>query len=172
MHETLGHPGGEKLFQILRPFWQNKDLKRTCYKIRRTCLSCLKAKPQNFTYRKVAGTIAAEKNEILSSDILGPYYSYEFKEKFETPKTFIITLTDILTRFTRLQLLEKIDSISIIPIFRSWSNEFGRPKKIISDRGKQYLSRPFKDFLNSENVQYVPTMAYHPEGNDISERVN
>lgn len=55
---------------------------------------------------------------------------------------------------------------------RKWFDEFKRPKKLISDNGRQFISNKFKNFLKSEGVKHVLIPEYSPFSNGISERIN
>lgn len=48
---------------------------------------------------------------------------------------------------------------------------FGVPESLMTDNGKQFLSKEFRKFLNSYGVTHVKTAAYSPQAN-ASERVN
>ena len=173
MHTELGHPGAEKLYRSLREFWQHKELRKSCFNYCKTCIDCQTAKVRNFSYGRVAGSLAIlQKNDTISSDIMGPFSSLDFQGESPTEKFYLITLTDLFSRFTLIQKLENIDSNSIQGVFKEWFETFGTPNRLITDRGRQYLGSPFLRFLQTNGVTHQPTTAYHPEGNGVSERLN
>ena len=47
---------------------------------------------------------------------------------------------------------------------------FGTPKRLLSDRSREFISSIWTKFLRSLGVQQVLTSPYHPEGNAINER--
>ena len=108
----------------------------------------------------------------MSSDIVGPYPTHEYQTNLEGDKFYLITLTDLATRFTRVQVLESITSEKIKPIFSEWFKQNGYPKQVITDCGKQYVSTNFRSFLSDLGINSTPTLPYNPRGNSVSERLN
>ena len=47
---------------------------------------------------------------------------------------------------------------------------FGTPRRLLSDRGREFVSEVWGKLLRSLGVQRVLTSPYHPEGNAINER--
>ncbi|KAG0436573.1 Gag-Pro-Pol polyprotein, partial [Dictyocoela muelleri] len=88
-------------------------------------------------------------------------------------KVFILTITDICTRFTKVKVITKITSKPILKAFKKiWFDNYGVPKKILTDHGKQYVSRDFKDSVSRMGIVVKHSTILNPTGNSISERVN
>lgn len=47
-----------------------------------------------------------------------------------------------------------------------------KPKVLLTDRGKNFLSNEFERFLERHKVKHSITSSYHPECNGTIERVN
>ena len=47
---------------------------------------------------------------------------------------------------------------------------FGTPRRLLSDRGREFISSIWTKLLHSLGIQQVLTSPYHPEGNAINER--
>ena len=47
---------------------------------------------------------------------------------------------------------------------------FGTPRRLLSDRGREFISEIWTKLLRSLGIQLVLTSPYHPEGNAINER--
>ena len=47
---------------------------------------------------------------------------------------------------------------------------FGTPRRLLSDRGREFISSIWTNLLRSLGIQQVLTSPYHPEGNAINER--
>ena len=47
---------------------------------------------------------------------------------------------------------------------------FGTPRRLLSDRGREFISAIWTKLLRSIGIQQVLTSPYHPEGNAINER--
>ena len=56
-----------------------------------------------------------------------------------------------------------------------WDNVFkehGLPKKVISDRGPQFVSSFMKELYKKLGIEPNPSTAYHPQTDGQTERVN
>lgn len=53
-----------------------------------------------------------------------------------------------------------------------WIDKFGSPKEIITDQGRQYISKNFKTLIENHQVKHTLTSAHNPTCNGISERIN
>ena len=53
-------------------------------------------------------------------------------------------------------------------MFARW----GVPREIITDNGRQFVSREFKEFLAQLNIKHSRTALYHPQANGAVERFN
>ncbi|KAG0420523.1 Gag-Pro-Pol polyprotein [Dictyocoela roeselum] len=47
-----------------------------------------------------------------------------------------------------------------------------KPKKILTDQGRQFISSRFKEQLKTFEIQHIMTTPYNPTGNSIVERIN
>ena len=55
----------------------------------------------------------------------------------------------------------------------SVENEFGlKIKALRSDRGGEYISEEFQDFLKENGIKSEPAAAYSPQQNGVAERLN
>ena len=81
-------------------------------------------------------------------------------DKF-TKKAFFIPTTSTIT------------SLGVAKLY--WDNVFrenGLPRKMISDRGTQFLSNFMKELQEMLKVQWNPSTAYHPQTDGQAERAN
>ena len=63
-------------------------------------------------------------------------------------------------------------SVQLAECFRDhvW-NKHGIPRKVISDRGPQFVSQFMKDLYSLTGTEGNPSTAYHPETDGQSERM-
>ncbi|KAJ2926197.1 hypothetical protein H1R20_g10898, partial [Candolleomyces eurysporus] len=57
-------------------------------------------------------------------------------------------------------------------LFRKILTKYGRPNKIISDRGPQFVAEVFTTALNLMGIKSAPSTAFHPQTDGATERVN
>lgn len=60
----------------------------------------------------------------------------------------------------------------VVKRLTDWSNIFGFPKRIVSDKGTAFTSGAFEQFMSSHNVEHVCTTTGVARGNGQIERVN
>ncbi|KAG0435785.1 Pol polyprotein [Dictyocoela muelleri] len=110
--------------------------------------------------------------EFISSDIYGPIKSRHFISNENSDYFYLITYTDIYSRFTEIYKLKDISAKSILMTFKRWCQKYGTPKRFLSDQGRQYISMEFRKYLKEKNVKHILTSVYNPTCNGISERIN
>lgn len=128
-------------------------------------------KVNNAKYGHIFGGSRSETPlEKFSSDIFGPFDLSDF---LDDGKGYIITFTDVFSRFTRLSLLKEITGEAISRAFETkWLKYFEPPRIVISDQGRQYTSATFKNTLSKHGIRSRFTSPYNPTANGLSERIN
>lgn len=76
------------------------------------------------------------------------------------------------SRYTQIFFEDKVTGKELKKDFERWINNYGLPRKIICDNGKQYASKEFDKFLTDKGIIKTSTPMYHPASNGISERLN
>ena len=113
-------------------------------------------------------------NEKIAIDIKGPMKIHNFR--FKTPEhvktIYIIVIVDTTSRFTRCEFVYKTKIEQITKAIRKWIQEIGRPKYVLSDQGRQFISNKFKLFCNENELKHITTTPYNFECNGIVERTN
>ena len=97
-------------------------------------------------------------------DIVGPLPADRRHE-------FIIVFVDCYSRFTILVPTSNhtADTVSDA-LLRHVVPYFGTPRRLLSDRGREFVGEVWGKLTGSLGIQRVLTSPYHPEGNSINER--
>jgi transposase InsO family protein len=167
-HDEAAHQGFLKTFERirLRYYWP-----RMAQEIRRYvagCEVCKSAKPMTTCSTPPLGRpkLADVPWQLISVDYLGPL------PRSKKGNTFLLVVVDWFSKFVILQPFRAAESKSL-SIFME--NEIfmkkGVPETIISDNGKQFVSKVFKDLLTKYEVNHWLNPSYHPQVNP-AERVN
>lgn len=175
LHKELGHIGAEKLLHILEDSGRNKNTRRLVEKITRECKRCrTHKKGSNKTPGKFYSHLKADKPfEIVCIDILGPLDVSQFKHSFKTDKINLLCMTDVYTRFTEVEPIENLSSQVVTAAFKKcWLKQNPCPKVVITDQGRQFISKEFKKLLRKKKIKHKTTSAYNPAENGIVERTN
>ncbi|KAG0442136.1 Transposon Tf2-9 polyprotein [Dictyocoela muelleri] len=173
LHEDLAHPGSRKLYLTINKYICSKNLKEHIEDLTASCYKCQIAKDIKMKLGKHFGYIYSEKPiEFISSDIFGPIKTKHFNTNIKNEYFYILTITDICSRFTRVFILKNIRTNTIIAKIKEWLSKYPKPSRFLSDLGRQYVSNEFENFLKNNEIIHVKTSPYNPTANSISERLN
>jgi transposase InsO family protein len=97
------------------------------------------------------------------------HFTYTGNEKY----FYIFAMIDLASRWIEISINFDIKASTIIKsIVNEWFLNHGIPKKILSDRGTQFISFEFADFMERHKIKHVLTSPYNPTANAIVERNN
>ena len=115
--------------------------------------------------QKTTGTIESKGPwDTLSVDIVGPLPADRRHE-------LIIMFVDCFSRYTVLVPASNhtADTVSDA-LLRHVVPYFGTPRRLLSDRGREFVGDVWGKLTHSLGIQRILTSPYHPEGNSINER--
>ena len=115
--------------------------------------------------QKTTGTIQSRGPwDTLSVDIVGPLPADHRKE-------FLIVFVDCYSRYNILVPSSNHTSSTVSEaLLRHVVPYFGTPRRLLSDRGREFVGNVWDKLMRSLGIQRVLTSPYHPEGNAINER--
>lgn len=167
-HDEIGHPGFDKCEQTIKAqFWFPK-MTRFIRKYTNSCLQCAFGKGNH-------GMLEAELHPIekvavpmhtLHADHLGPFI------KTRKGHTYVLVVIDSFTKFVFAKAAKNCSSVESIRLLKEIFTQFGNPIRIITDRGKAFTSRYFKQFTEAMQLKHVLNAIASPRSNGQVERVN
>ena len=133
------------------------------------CDTCQKVKAKNssMTTPLHPNEIPSSPWEIISINLIGPLPQSKGKNS-------ILVVVDQFSKMTHLfPIMDTITSKGVATIFcNSIFKLHGTPRKVISDRGPQFVSSFMKDHYELLNIQANPSTTYHPQMNGQTEQIN
>ena len=160
---TATHLGGQALWKLFSDRYSHKAGRRICIEVAQSCPQCQRG--SDYGHRqKTTGTIESKGPwDTLSVDIVGPLPADRRHE-------FIIVFVDCYSRFTILVPASNhtADTVSDA-LLRHVVPYFGTPRRLLSDRGREFVGEVWGKLTSSLGIQRVLTSPYHPEGNSINE---
>ncbi|SAM81822.1 uncharacterized protein UBRO_20619 [Ustilago bromivora] len=86
----------------------------------------------------------------------------------------ILVIVDRLTKYAILALMTKsvIAEQTARLLWRYLIIHFGIPDHMVSDRGRQFILKAWKEFAKTMGAKHLLSMAYHPQTDGQTERVN
>lgn len=165
---SASHGGGDKTLELIRRqyFWpgMSKEIREFVAK----CQLCKETKAPNIALRPPMGSpaIAERPFQNMYIDLIGPY------PRSKAGNTYILIIVDQLTKFLWLKGLRKATAVTIVKYVESEIfHMVGAPESILSDNGKQFISKEFRSLLSRYGIRQVQTATHAPQVN-ASERVN
>ena len=140
----------------------NKDIKRWV----RSCSGCKKRKtPRPLRSGVTQPVFSIYPNHTVAIDIVGP-----MGESVEG-NLWILTMIDVFTRWPvavpipsrETRLIGKV-------IYHRWICEKGVPLQIVSDQGRELVSKGIKYMCTNIGIRKIETSGYNPTGNASIER--
>ncbi|CAK1599216.1 unnamed protein product [Parnassius mnemosyne] len=165
VHVEMDHQGPYKVIKYVRDrfFWKGltKDIKNQL----RACHLCQLSKKSNITYVGPCKSIITENiSDIVMADLYGPLVSGTFGY------TYIFVIQDSFSKFIKLYPLKQSTAKSVVTKVKHFV-EIIKPKAIMTDNGKQFVSNHWKQSMRDLNIKPIYTTVRNPRPN-TTERVN
>lgn len=172
-HDLFGHPGGNTLYKTLNKYFYIKNMKRICDKLSQECILCQSYKINKTNLGLLTGTLTtSEKMAHISSDIVGPYMTKNFKTSINLKRFYILTISDRCTRYSKIYPMTNLNFETFKKAFLDWINNFGAPTSLLTNQGKYYKNKNFINFCKQLKIKNIFSNTFTPQGNSISERLN
>jgi len=164
-----GHPGRYKTHELItRDYWWPRILAD----IRRYidgCESCQRTKPRNTPPAAPLhpNEIPTQPWEHISVDIIGPLPE-------SVGNNAILVVVDRFSKMIKVVPTNtEVTSLGVARIFRDYIfRSYGLPRKVISDRGSNFISVFMRDLYQLLDIQSNASTAYHPQTDGQTERIN
>lgn len=166
VHEDMCHIGMKKLYNYVKDDFVWNDVFKTVHKVINECETCAKRKIcQQKTKEKFIPITKSNFLDQVQIDIA--YMSINGLQK-----GYVLILVDKFSRLVSLNYVNNQTENTIIrTIEDKWIYRFGKPKEILTDRGRYFLGTKFQKWLQSLNVKHNLTTPYHHQGTGLVERM-
>lgn len=162
-----GHLGIKKTHRKLIRFWWPK-MHRDVEHYIKSCDVCQRLKnPAGLPPGYLNSIPVSAMFQHVHIDIVGPVHTTC------RGNSYVITATDAFSKFCFARPCQNIRTSEIIKFLEECIFSIhGKPEVIISDRGTQFTSAEWKDFIEKVGAKHNLTTPFHPQSNGIDERVN
>ncbi|KRH91849.1 putative LTR transposable element, partial [Pseudoloma neurophilia] len=130
LHCFLGHPGFSSLTNTVKPIIESKNLIATVKKICQDCLVCKQVKHRTTDSHIYCGDLTRnEVGETISTDIVGPFLIEPKPD--DVRKVYILTVTDLCSRLTKIALTYDITASTITNAFSNILSSTFNPRSLL-----------------------------------------
>ena len=170
MHDDVsaGHLGVAKTYDKIRQryFWEGmyKDITHWI----ETCKDCASKKSPKRNATAPMQSIPVEGPfDRVCVDVLGPLPTSDNGNRY------VVVFTDSLTKWPEAFAIKSAGADVIAQLFvEELVSRHGAPRTLLSDRGKNFLSKHVQEIYDLFAVKKVNTTAYHPQTDGLTERFN
>ena len=131
------------------------------------CSDCQRIKPRQGPSQTtlIPNEVPTEQWDVISIDLTGPLPP-------SRGHNAIMVVVDRLTKYIiAVPCSTNITAEGTAKIYRDHVfRRFGLPRKVISDRGPQFVSEYMKEFFRITKIEGNPSTAYHPQTDGQTER--
>ena len=163
-----GHPGIVKMRQRLRDcvWWPgiNNDVDRHVKHCQACLLSDKSARPVTPPLHPIS--FPPKPWHTVALDIKGELHGSPSRWRY------LIVAYDLHSKWPEVRAVNTVTSSAVISFLQELFSRWGLPAKIITDNGKQFVSRQIEDFFTSLGIHHSRTALYHPQANGAVERFN
>ena len=168
-HPLAGHPGIRHTLNLLKTWYYWPTIKWDIARYIKGCNKCQRVKTDTSGKKTLLNpnTVPDAPWKIILVDLIGPLPESKGKNA-------IMVIVNQFSKMIRLfPVSTKITSQGVAKIFRDEIFKLhGIPKKMISDRGPQFVLSFMKELYSQLQIEGNPSTAYHPETNGQTERIN
>ena len=161
---TATHLCGHELWKLFRDRYTHKAGRRICLKTAQSCPQCQLGIDYGHRQKTTVTIQSQGPWDTLSIDIVRPLPP-DHRHKF------LIVFVDCFSKYAILIPSNKHTANTVSEaLMRHVIPYFGTPRRLLSDRGREFISSIWTKLLHSLGIQQVLTSPYHPKGNAINER--
>ena len=102
----------------------------------------------------------------LALDILGELHGTPAHARY------LLVLIDLHSKWPEVRAVTHVTSSTVNLFLSDVFARWGLPEEIITDNGRQFVSREFEEFLSQLGIAHCKTALYHPQANGAVERFN
>lgn len=164
-HDQASHMGFWKTLKSIQSayYWQN--MHQQIYKYVTQCEICRTCKQTNERTQAECGQYRdpCQPGRMLSIDLIGPLPASK-KRKHQ----FAVICIDVFSRYVFARSFTRATAENVCDFLeRDVLYHFHTPEVLISDNGKQFVSKSFQDLLQKYKIRHHKTPLYHAQANPV-----
>lgn len=168
IHEKIGHLSTEKCYNQIRQNYWFPAMRSKLDNYIRNCLRCVMHTPPSRVNERTLHSIPKVPLpfDTIHIDHFGPLPNIINKNKH------ILVIIDAFTKFVKLYPAKTTSTKEVCAALDKYFSYYGRPRRLICDRGTAFSSNEFREYMIEHNIQLIKTAVAAPQANGQVERVN
>lgn len=167
-HRNLAHMGIDKTLWKLKETYYFPKMREAVSSYVNRCINCLyyktsSGKPPGFLHPLEKGSVPFQ---TVHTDHLGPIV------RTNNENLHVLAIIDGFSKYVFLKATVSTGTCEVVAAFREFISHYGKPARIISDRGTAFTSDDFKTFCDEFDIQHVLIATATPRANGQCERIN
>ena len=161
----LGHFGADAIVNALHAdgiHWQR--LKEDALETVKRCPECLHFNIAKHGYHPLKSITANLPGDHWAIDLAGPFATSH------KGNNYLLVMVDICSRFCLLRAIPDKTSLTIADQLINIFCDFGLPKILQSDNGKEFVNELVKLFTEKAGIDHRLVTPYHPRANGVAEK--
>jgi hypothetical protein len=164
---TAGHTGIDRTEARWSQDYYWPHIRKIVADYIRACPVCEKFKSsRENTTAELQPIVSYYPLDLLVIDFIGPLPTTRRQNRF------ILSIVDHFSKYAIAMPTARQDSKTVIECLTQYCSIFGRPKRILSDQGKCFVSHEFQEWCKYWNITKATSTSYHPQTQGICERYN
>lgn len=108
----------------------------------------------------------SEPFQVIHLDHVGPFVMTERDNKY------ILTIVDGFSKYVVLRAVKDVTAIETVYYMREFVCTYGRPERIVTDRGTAFTAAIFEKFCHELNINHIKISSKSPRSNGQAEIIN
>jgi len=166
-HRELVHLGIDKTLSKLKEHFYFPKMREFVTKYVNRCVNCMFYKiPKKGELYWHPLDKGSEPFQTIHLDHVGPFVMTERDNKY------ILTIVDGFSKYVVLRAVKDVTAIETVYYMREFICTYGRPERIITDRGTAFTAAVFEKFCHELNINHVKISSKSPRSNGQAEIIN
>jgi transposase InsO family protein len=168
IHRELMHLGIDKTLAKLKELYYFPKMREFVAKRVNRCISCLfyktpRGKPPGYLHPLEKGKTPFQ---VIHMDHLGPFPTTN------NDKKYVAAIIGGFSKYVVLRAVASVGAEEAVDMLRDVISHYGRPNRLITDRGTAFVANLFEEFCTDHHIQHVRIATATPRANGQVERLN
>ncbi|KAJ3662554.1 hypothetical protein Zmor_006897 [Zophobas morio] len=167
-HKELMHLGIDKTLARVKESYYFPKMREFVTSYVNRCINCLyyktpRGRQPGFLHPLEKGR---QPFEVVHIDHLGPFITSVNDNKY------VVALIDGYSKYAVMKAVPNVGATETVKFVREFITNYGKPDRIITDRGTAFVSREFEVFCENYNIQHIRISTGVPRANGQVEKLN